>query len=197
MNRRKHALRKKETGEGHREFMLLALTAAGRPLTLHDFRHQLQRMGHHFGMSAFLIKHDHDMLPDSDLQADLTYLETTGHVVRRPDGAWELCRFLSRPEMQEVFIVEDNWALPGRKSVTQAWVDGVLNTGSGEPKHVQVWPDNLETGRTVPITAAEKEMEDVYPNLIGPVLTTGEKRAEEVLPHIQEEIQKVLDKYAD
>ncbi len=70
--------------------MLLALTAAGRPLTLHDFRHQLQRMGHHFGISAFLLKHDRDVLPDSELRADLTYLEGAGHVVRRSDGAWEL-----------------------------------------------------------------------------------------------------------
>ena len=114
-----------------------------------------------------------------------------------PEAAWTLCRFLSRPEMQTVFIVEDMWALPGRKSVTKAWADYILTHGSQEPEHVWVWPDLLETGRTVPITAAEKELEDMYPGLIGPVLTTGEKRAEEVLPEMQKEIQKILDKYAD
>jgi Co/Zn/Cd efflux system component len=90
MARRKHSRRKGELGEGHREFMLLALNAADKPLTLHGFRHQLQRMGHHFGMSSFLIKHDQDMLRDSDLQADLAYLAKEGHVVQHSDGSYEL-----------------------------------------------------------------------------------------------------------
>ncbi|MFC2009086.1 cation diffusion facilitator family transporter [Chloroflexota bacterium] len=90
MARRRHSRRKGEMGEGHREFMLLALNAAGKPLTLHGFRHQLQRMGHHFGMSAFLIKHDQDILLDSDLEADLTYLAKSGHVVLHDDGSYEL-----------------------------------------------------------------------------------------------------------
>ena len=70
--------------------MLLALHAADRPLTLHDFRHQLQRMGHHFGMSAFLIKHDQEILLDSDLEADLAYQEKAGNVVRHSNGSYEL-----------------------------------------------------------------------------------------------------------
>ena len=42
---------------------------------------------------------------------------------------------------------------------------------------------------------AEQELEDQYPNLIGPVLVTGEARAEDVLPSVQAEIQAILDKY--
>ncbi|RIK41109.1 MAG: hypothetical protein DCC55_12860 [Chloroflexi bacterium] len=114
-----------------------------------------------------------------------------------PDAAWNLIRFLSRPEMQQVFIVEDNWALPGRKSVVNAWLEHVLNSGSGEPEHAAKWIDALERGRSVPVTPAEKEMEDQYPNLIGPILVTGEARAEEMLPQIQQEIQAILDKYLD
>ncbi|NLF00821.1 MAG: sugar ABC transporter substrate-binding protein [Anaerolineales bacterium] len=113
------------------------------------------------------------------------------------DAAWTLLRYLSRPEMQQVFIVEDNWALPGRMSVTEDWINGVLNTGSGEPEHVRVWHDALLKGRTVPVTPAEKELEDQYPNLMGPILVTGEQRAEEALPGIQAELQAILDKYAD
>ena len=88
---RKHSRRARREGrDNHRDFMLLALHAADRPLTLHDFRHQLQRMGHHFGMSAFLIKHDQEILHDSDLEADLAYQEKAGNVVRHDDGSYEL-----------------------------------------------------------------------------------------------------------
>ena len=87
--------------------------------------------------------------------------------------------------------------MPGRKSVTEDWANHVLNSGSGEPEHVWVWPEALEKGRSVPVTPAEKEIEDQYPNLIGPILVTGEMRAEEALPGIQAELQAILDKYAD
>ena len=91
MERRKRWRRgRKEGSDNHRDFMLLALHAADRPLTLHDFRHQLQRMGHHFGMSAFLIKHDQEILLDSDLEADLAFHEKAGNVVRHSDGSYEL-----------------------------------------------------------------------------------------------------------
>ena len=113
------------------------------------------------------------------------------------DCAWALLRYLSRPEMQDQFIVQDNWALPGRKSVTEAWLNHVLESGSGEPEHAAVWPEALETGRSVPVTPAEKEIEDQYPNLIAPILTTGEARAEEILPQVRQEIQAILDKYVD
>ncbi|MYC62575.1 MAG: extracellular solute-binding protein [Caldilineaceae bacterium SB0661_bin_34] len=118
-----------------------------------------------------------------------------GAETKHPDAAWDLIRYLSLPSMQQVFIVEDNWALPGRRSVAKDWLNGVLSTGSGMPAHAEHWITALETGRSVPVTAAEKEIEDVYPNLIAPILVTGESRAEEALPHIQAEIQKVLDKY--
>ena len=72
----------------------------------------------------------------------------------------------------------------------------MLSTGTGQPAHAENWITALETGRSVPVTAAEKEIEDVYPNLIAPILVTGESRAEEVLPYVQDQIQAVLDKYA-
>ncbi len=140
-------------------------------------------------------------LPDNPLQAgqNLSINYGAGYAMGRdtdsPDAAWELIRYLSLPEMQQVFIVEDNWALPGRKSVAQDWLNGVLGSGSGEPKHAEEWIAALETGRSVPVTPAEKEMEDQYPNLISPILVTGEARAEEVLPQIQQELQAILDKY--
>ena len=98
--------------------------------------------------------------------------------------------------MQQVFIVEDNWALPGRRSVAKDWLNGVLSIGTGQPAHAENWITALETGRTIPITAAEKEIEDIYPNLIASILVTGESRAEEALPEIQNQLQAVLDKYA-
>jgi ABC-type glycerol-3-phosphate transport system substrate-binding protein len=137
------------------------------------------------------------MNPEENLSINYGAGYAMGKDVPDRDAAWTLLRYLSRPEMQEIFIVEDNWALPGRKSVTEAWANHVLNSGSGEPEHVWVWPEALEKGRSVPVTPAEKEMEDQYPNLMGPILVTGEMRAEEALPGIQAEIQAILDKYAD
>ena len=133
--------------------------------------------------------------PEENLSINYGAGYALGRDSKDAEAAWTLIRYLSRPEMQQVFIVEDNWAMPGRRSVLKAWQDHVLNSGSGEPKHVQVWPDALEKGRSVPITPAEQELEDQYPNLIGPVLVTGEARAEDVLPTVQAEIQAILDKY--
>jgi len=118
-----------------------------------------------------------------------------GKDAKDPQAAWTLCRFLSRPEMQEVFIVDDLWALPGRMEVTDAWVEAVLNTGTQEPKHVEVWVDALKRGTPLPIHPCQQEVENLYGNLIAPIVTTGEARAEEVLPSIQEELQAVLEKY--
>ncbi len=134
--------------------------------------------------------------PDENLSINYGAGYAMGANTKNPDAAWELIRYLSLPDMQQIFIVEDNWALPGRRSVAQAWLNGVLSTGTGQPAHAEHWITALETGRTVPITAAEKEIEDIYPNLIASVLVTGESRAEEALPEIQSQIQAVLDKYA-
>ncbi|MHB1295801.1 MAG: ABC transporter substrate-binding protein [Anaerolineae bacterium] len=120
-----------------------------------------------------------------------------GKDAKSTEGAWTLCRYLSRPEMQDILIVEDNWTLPGRKSVADAWIEGVLNTGSGEPKSVHLWRDALERGRSLPVHAGALEVERLYANYMAPILTTGEKRAEEVLPQVQQEFQSVLDKYID
>lgn len=140
-------------------------------------------------------------LPDNPLHEgqNLSINYGAGYAMGRdaesPDAAWELIHYLSLPEMQQVFIVEDNWALPGRRSVAKDWLNGVLSSGSGDPKHAEEWITALETGRSVPVSPAEKEMEDQYPNLISPILTTGEARAEELLPEIQEKLQAILDKY--
>ena len=136
------------------------------------------------------------MNPDQNLSINYGAGYAMGRDSKDAEAAWNLIRYLSQPEMQQVFIVEDNWAMPGRKSVLKDWSDHVLSSGSGEPKHVQVWPDALEKGRTVPITPAAQELEDQYPNLMGPILVTGESRAEELLPQIQADIQAILDKYA-
>lgn len=134
--------------------------------------------------------------PDENLSINYGAGYAMGANTKSPDAAWELIRYLSLPEMQQVFIVEDNWALPGRRSVAKDWLNGVLSTGTGQPAHAENWITALETGRTVPITAAEKEIEDIYPNLIASILVTGESRAEVALPEIQNQLQAVLDKYA-
>lgn len=134
--------------------------------------------------------------PDENLSINYGAGYAMGAETKHPDAAWDLIRYLSLPAMQQIFIVEDNWALPGRRSVAQDWLEGVLSTGTGQPAHAENWITALETGRSVPVTAAEKEIEDVYPNLIAPILVTGESRAEEVLPYVQDQIQAVLDKYA-
>ena len=112
--------------------------------------------------------------PDENLSINYGAGYAMGANTKSPDAAWELIRYLSLPEMQQVFIVEDNWALPGRRSVAKDWLNGVLSTGTGQPAHAENWITALETGRTVPITAAEKEIEDIYPNLIASILVTGE-----------------------
>jgi len=118
-----------------------------------------------------------------------------GKDAKDPAAAWTLCRFLSRPDMQKVFIVDDLWALPGRQSVTDAWVQNVLNTGTKDPQHVKVWVDALKRGTPLPIHPGQLEVENLYGNLLAPILTTGEKRAEEVLPAIQKDLQAAIDKY--
>ena len=79
-----------ELGEGHREFMLLGLSAAGRPLSIHDFRHQLQRMSYHFGVPIFLVKREQAYLPDAELEEDFLFLVSHGYVTARNDGTYEL-----------------------------------------------------------------------------------------------------------
>ncbi|MBN1856481.1 MAG: cation diffusion facilitator family transporter [Dehalococcoidia bacterium] len=83
---RKH----KKRGKNQRDFMLLGLKAADRPLSLHDFRHQLQRMGYHFGMPEFLVKHDQTNLRDEDLLSNLDVLHSEGFVRRLEDDRFEL-----------------------------------------------------------------------------------------------------------
>ncbi len=137
------------------------------------------------------------LFPEQNLSINYGAGYAMGRDTKDPAAAWSLLHYLSRPEMQQAFIVEDNWALPGRKSVLPAWIEHVQQSGSGEPEHVQAWATALETGRSVPITPAQQELEDQYPNLIGPILVTGEARAEEVLAQIQTDIQTILDKYTE
>ncbi|HZG65284.1 MAG TPA: extracellular solute-binding protein, partial [Herpetosiphonaceae bacterium] len=134
--------------------------------------------------------------PEENLSINYGAGYAMGRDTKAPEASWRLIRYLSEPERQQVLIVNDTWALPGRKSVTEAWRQSVLTSGSKEPQHVKVWVDALETGRSVPVTPAAQELEEQYPNLIGPVLTTGDARAEDLLPQIQADLQKILDKYA-
>jgi|GEM_PF-2530837 len=138
---------------------------------------------------------EHVTIPDRNMTICYGAGYALGKDAKDPQAAWTLCRFLSRPEMQEVFIVDDLWALPGRMEVTDAWVEAVLNTGTQEPKHVKVWVDALKRGTPLPIHPCQQEVENLYGNLIAPIVTTGEARAEELLPAIQEELQAVLEKY--
>ena len=87
---RKRSRRRGDLEQGHRQFLLLGLNAAARPLTLHDFRHQLQRMGYHFGMSHFLVEHDQSHLSDEELQGDLDYLQDRGLVRQMDNERYEL-----------------------------------------------------------------------------------------------------------
>ncbi len=93
--------------------------------------------------------------PDENLSINYGAGYAMGANTKSPDAAWELIRYLSLPDMQQIFIVEDNWALPGRRSVAKDWLNGVLSTGTGQPAHAENWITALETGRTVPFTAAE------------------------------------------
>jgi multiple sugar transport system substrate-binding protein len=140
-------------------------------------------------------------LPENTMNAgqNMTICYGAGYALGKdakdPQAAWTLSRFLSRPDMQQVFIVDDLWALPGRQSVTDAWVNAVLNTGTQEPQHVKVWVDALKRGTPLPIHPGQLEVENLYGNMIAPIVTTGAMRAEEVLPSVQKDLQAVLDKY--
>ena len=75
--------------------------------------------------------------PDENLSINYGAGYAMGANTKSPDAAWELIRYLSLPEMQQVFIVEDNWALPGRRSVAKDWLNGVLSIGTGQPAHAE------------------------------------------------------------
>jgi Co/Zn/Cd efflux system component len=82
--------RVREHREGHSRFMLLAFNAAGRPLTVHDLRHQFIRLGYHFSMPAAVIALDQADLPDKDIEAELESLRAEGLLSRAEDGAYAL-----------------------------------------------------------------------------------------------------------
>ena len=87
---RRKLRRERDHREGHSRFMLLALNAAGRPLTVHDFRRQLVRMGYHFSLPAQVIARDQEDLLDGDLEATLESLRSEGLLSRAEGGAYAL-----------------------------------------------------------------------------------------------------------
>ncbi|MBN1152804.1 MAG: cation diffusion facilitator family transporter [Dehalococcoidia bacterium] len=91
--KKRYAERWRENGdqhEGHSRFMLLALLAAGRPLTVHEFRHQFLRMGYHFSLPLAVMQRDQEYLRDDDILESLGGLRAEGLLTRGDDATYDL-----------------------------------------------------------------------------------------------------------
>lgn len=117
-----------------------------------------------------------------------------GGSTKYPDDAWALLKFSTTTQAIETEVNKILFSLPGRISAREDWVK-VAQTDQQPPAHATVFFDILKnTTPEVPVLPYYTEFSRAYDNRIAGIFS-GDHKASEVLPQLEDELNGIIAKY--
>lgn len=117
-----------------------------------------------------------------------------GGSTKYPDDTWELLKFSTTTKAIETEVNQILFSLPGRISAREDWVK-VATSSQQPPAHATVFFDILKnTTPEVPALPYYTEFSHAFDNRVSGIIS-GEHKATEILPQLENELNQIIAKY--